>query len=56
VTKRINKLYAEIADDHLDQAEKLLAELQTERDSDDPTLIEAQELIENRKWETEIGL
>lgn len=56
VTERIDRLYREITDDRFVEAERLLAELQTEIDSDDPTLIEARELIETRKWEKEIGL
>ncbi len=54
--QRVDRLFAEIGDDRLEAAERLLQELESERGGDDPSLIEARTLIANRKWEAELGL
>lgn len=56
VAQAIERVYAKINDEALDEAERLLTELEAKLDSDDPALIEARTLIETRRWEKEIGL
>lgn len=51
----VNRLFDAIAEKHLDEAEALLATLLVQRGSDDPDLIEARMLIDNRKWEEALG-
>lgn len=56
ITKLVDALFSCIASDDLDGAEEQLAELESGRDLDDPTVIEARTMIENRRWEKDMGL
>lgn len=49
-------LYEHINSDNLDLADALLARLEEERGTAEPTLIKARTLVANRRWEAELGL
>jgi len=52
----VARLYAQIDGDDLGAAEVLLARLEDERGTAEPTLIRARMLVANRRWESELGL
>jgi predicted ATP-binding protein involved in virulence len=53
---QIRELFRLINQGHLQQASVLCKELMHRLGQDEPTLIEAQTIIENRAWEQELGL
>jgi len=53
---QILELFRLINQGYLQQASALCDELMHKLGQDEPTLIEAQTIIENRQWEKEIGL
>jgi predicted ATP-binding protein involved in virulence len=53
---QIRELFRLINQGHLKQASALCDELMHKLGQDEPTLIEAQAIIENREWEKELGL
>jgi len=52
----VAQLYQQIEDDDLAAAEVLLARLEDDRGTAEPTLIRARMLVANRRWEAELGL
>ena len=55
-TKLINNLYELIEKQDLIAAQEILNTLIQKLGSEDPALIQAQTIIENRSWEKEVGL
>ena len=53
---QILELFRLVNQGHLQQASALCDELMHKLGQDEPTLIEAQTIIENRQWEKELGL
>lgn len=53
---QIRELFRLINQGNLDQARALCRQLMHKLGQDEPTLIEAQAIIDNREWEKELGL